>query len=117
MNKPAIEGLRYRAHHNHRDHGALLAVSPHDGQGVGVARYLRCPHDRESAEVAIALSDEWQGGGLEHELFRRLAEHVRGQGIRRCTAVLPADDVSTEARVVTLVRTEDDTLACEVGPR
>src|SRR4051812_34672574 len=85
--------LRYRAHVHHRDQEALLAVDARDGRAVGAARYVRHGHDHESAEVTVAVMDEWQGGGLATELLSRLTIRARSQGIRRFTAVLPADDV------------------------
>jgi protein lysine acetyltransferase len=121
MSASTLQEVRYRAHIHHPDHAALLAVCSHDGQGVGVARYIRHPHDREAAEVAVAVVDEWQGAGLGTELLSRLAEHARGQGIERFTAVLPADDLrarrllTSVARVVTLVRADADNHAYEVA--
>ena len=113
MTESALQELRYRAHIHHRDRGALLAVRSGEGEGVGVARYMRHPSDAESAEVDIAVLDEWGEAGLADELLSRLAEHARGQGLRRFRAVLPVDDGGA-TRAITLVRTSDESLACEV---
>src|SRR5918911_725386 len=42
-------------HLDHHDHEALAAVA--GGRIVGVARYIRLPHDPASAETAIAVQD------------------------------------------------------------
>ena len=89
MSRSFVEDLRFRAHVHHRDHGALVAVRSRDGEGVGAARYVRHRHDRESAEVTIAIADDWHDRGLAAELLRRLAEHARSRGIERFTVVMP----------------------------
>jgi len=116
MSGTAVGKVRYRAHFHHVDRAALVAVSAGDGAAVGAARYVRHSRDRESAELAVEVVDEWQGGDVAAELLRRLAAHARAQGIRRLSAALPADGVCAPNRVVTLVCPEPDTLACEVPP-
>jgi len=80
----------------------LVAVSARDGAGIGAARYVRHPHDRECAELTVEVVEEWQGGDLATELLSRLAAHARAQGIRRLSAALPAvppaDYASTRRR-------------------
>jgi len=106
--------VRYRAHFHHSDRAALVAVSSRDGLSVGVARYVRQPVDRESADVAIAIDADWQEGPIATELLSRLAAHARAQGIRRLSEFLPAANDRSAARVVTLVCPDEDALACEV---
>jgi len=109
----AVDGVRFRAHFHHSDRAALVAVSSRDGSGVGAARYVRHPHDRECAELAVEVADEWRGGDVALELLARLATHARAQGIRRLSKVLDPDTGAT-SRVVTLVCPDEEALACEV---
>jgi hypothetical protein len=47
--------LRYFTDVDHHDHEALGALSPADGRGVGIARYIRDPADPEAAEIAVTM--------------------------------------------------------------
>jgi GNAT superfamily N-acetyltransferase len=84
--------LRYLTEVDHRDHEALVAVDPADGESVGVARYVRDRDRRESAEIAVAVLESWQGRGVGKALVRRLAERARTQGIVQFTALMQADN-------------------------
>jgi acetyltransferase len=84
--------LRYLTEVDHEDHEALVAVDPASGQSVGVARYVRDREQRDSAEIAVAVLETWQGQGLGKALMRRLAAHAREQGITRFTALMLADN-------------------------
>ena len=88
--KPAE--LRYLTEVDHRDHEALIAVDPASGESVGVARYVRDRERRDSAEIAIAVLESWQGRGVGKALLRRLADHARKQGITRFTALMLANN-------------------------
>jgi GNAT superfamily N-acetyltransferase len=68
---------------DHHEHEALATGS---GRIVGVARYVRLPHDPVAAEVAIAVDDGWQGRGVGRRLMRQLAERARDEGITRMLA-------------------------------
>ena len=68
---------------DHHEHEALAAVATGSGRIVGVARYVRLPHDPGAAEVAIAVDDGWQGRGVGRRLMRQLAERARDEGITR----------------------------------
>jgi GNAT superfamily N-acetyltransferase len=57
-----------------------------------VARALRRPDDRASAEAAVVVIDDWQGRGLGSVLLARLAERARDHGIERFSAMLLADN-------------------------
>jgi RimJ/RimL family protein N-acetyltransferase len=81
--------VRYRAHFHHADRAALVAFDPHDGTGIGAARYIRLPHDPESAEVAVEVVDESHGEALANELLSRLAAHAHAQGITRFACEVP----------------------------
>ena len=86
--------LRYFTDVDHHDHEALGALSPADGRGVGIARYIRDPGDPEAAEIAVTIADDWQGRGLGTELLVRLSDRARQEGIGRFTATVSADNVA-----------------------
>jgi GNAT superfamily N-acetyltransferase len=79
---------------DHVDHEAIGAVEPRTGAGLGVARYLRSPHRPDTAEVAVAVVDEWQGRGLGGLLLRRLSNRAVANGITTFTASLLTDNRS-----------------------
>ncbi len=70
---------------DHRDHEALTAVTP-DGAVVGIARYIRLPHS-STAEVAVAVADQWRGRGIASLLLQRIATRARVEGITCLTAL------------------------------
>ena len=86
------EDLRYLVEVDHRRHDALLALDE-AGRGVAVARYVRSPDDRASAELAVVVTDAWHRRGLATELLVRLSERARENGIERYTAVVSEDNV------------------------
>ena len=84
--------LRYLTEVDHRDHEALLAIDPSNSESVGVARYVRDPERRDSAEIAVAVLERWQGNGVGKALVHRLADRARDEGITRFTALMLADN-------------------------
>jgi RimJ/RimL family protein N-acetyltransferase len=84
--------LRYLTELDHHDHEALVAIDPRTGQGVGVARYIRSRHDPTSAELAIAVVDDWQRMGVGTRLATALADRARQEGIAVLTALVLADN-------------------------
>jgi RimJ/RimL family protein N-acetyltransferase len=85
------EDLRYLVEVDHRRHEALLALDT-GGRAVGVARYVRVPGDRESAEVAVVVVDEWHRRGLATALLTELSARARENGIKRYTAIVSEDN-------------------------
>lgn len=85
------EDLRHLAEVDHRRHEALVALEP-GGRAVGVARYVRTPGDRTSAEVTVVVVDAWHRRGLGSALLDRLTERARANGIERYTAIVDADN-------------------------
>ncbi len=75
---------------DHRDHEALTAVTP-DGAVVGIARYIRLPHS-STAEVAVAVADQWRGRGIASLLLQRIAARARATGIDCLTALCLASN-------------------------
>ena len=86
--------LRYLTDVDLHDHEALGALSPADGWGVGIARYIRDADDPRAAEIAVTIADDWQGRGLGSELLARLSDRGRQAGIGRFTATVSADNVA-----------------------
>ena len=52
-----------------------------EGEGVAVARFVRCADDPAVAEAAVAVIDAWQGQGLGRLLLERLAVAARERGV------------------------------------
>jgi RimJ/RimL family protein N-acetyltransferase len=89
-NQLSDEDLRYLTEVDHHRHEAMVAL---DGERlVGVARYVRAPRDRSSAEVAVVVVDDRQGEGIGTALLDRLTERARENGIARYTALVSADN-------------------------
>ena len=84
--------LTYLTEVDHHDHEALVAIEPGTEHGIGVARFVRSPADAETAEVAVAVADFWQGRGVATALLDRLAERARAEGVRRFSADILAEN-------------------------
>ena len=80
--------LRYLTEVDHHDHEALVALEGELGEGVGVARYIRLEDDPETAEIAVAVADDWQGKGVGGLLLHRLSDAARDNGIGRFSAMI-----------------------------
>jgi RimJ/RimL family protein N-acetyltransferase len=102
--------LRYLTELDHHDHEALVATAD-DGALVGVARFVRRTSDRQAAEVAVTVADDWQGRGVGTTLLELLADRARAEGISRFTALILARNQSMLALVEDLgtVRTIERT--------
>jgi GNAT superfamily N-acetyltransferase len=94
--KPGLtpRDLVYFTEIDHVDHEAIGARDAETGEGVGVARYVRRPGEREVAEAAVSVVDDWQGRGLGGALLRRLTARAREQGVTRFQASLFATNHS-----------------------
>src|SRR4051794_33176635 len=57
------EDLAYFTDVDHRRHEAVIALDE-TGRMIGVARYVRTPGQRESAEVAVVVADDRQSEGI-----------------------------------------------------
>jgi acetyltransferase len=92
--------LKLLADVDHRDHDALVALSPTTGAPIAIARWIRDAGEPETAELALAVADAWQSRGLGGALAAMVAERARERGIAR----LRASILATNARARALVR-------------
>ena len=84
--------LRYLTEVDHRDHEALVAIVPGSSRSVGVARYVRDHERGDSAEIAVAVLESWQGRGVGKALRHHLADRARDEGITQFTALMLSDN-------------------------
>ncbi len=70
---------------------ALIAWSPVPRAPIGVARYVRCA-EFDVAELAVAVTDEWQRRGIGRLLTAALRIRAQGAGIRRFHASVLAEN-------------------------
>jgi RimJ/RimL family protein N-acetyltransferase len=77
------EQLTYLTEVDHLDHEALVAVDLDraGNPGIGVARFIREPFEREVAEAAVTVADRYQGQGAATLLLGALAARAREVGI------------------------------------
>ena len=88
----SAEDLVYLTEVDHRRHEALLAIDPADGRAVGSARYVQVPGERETAEVAVSVVDEWQRRGVATALLGALSARARENGIETFRAYVASDN-------------------------
>lgn len=84
--------LRYLTEVDHHMHEALLAIDPQTRDGLGIARFVRSPDDPTTAEVAVAVADDWHRRGLATALLHDLAARAREEGVKRFSASVLADN-------------------------
>ncbi len=84
--RPSARLLDQMTHADGRRHVAHVALTPDETRAVGVVRYVRLDDEPRAAELAIAVSDDWQGHGLGVELLGHSAEHARLAGLRSLIA-------------------------------
>jgi len=89
--------LRFFTEVDHYDHEAIGALSPADGRGVGIARYIRDPGNPGAADIAVTIADDWQGRGLGTELLAQLSDRARRAGICRFTATVAYGNAAMSA--------------------
>ena len=118
--------VRYLTEVDHHDHEALVALNRVDGNGVGVARYIRDRDDVHSAEVAVTVVDDWQLRGIGTRLMVRLRRRALAEGITRFTALVLEENFGARRLMqhipgsTTLVARDADRLSYVVelaGPR
>ncbi|HEY4176673.1 MAG TPA: GNAT family N-acetyltransferase [Kofleriaceae bacterium] len=92
--------LRYLTEIDQESHVAIGAIRDADGEGLGLARFIRMSDDATRAEVAITVADEAQGKGLGRLLFVRLAAAAAERGI----ATLRLEVLGSNEQIKQLVR-------------
>jgi protein lysine acetyltransferase len=65
---------------------------------------VRLQDDREAAEVAVTVADEWQGRGLGSLLGKHLAHSARNREIRRFTATMASENVPAHRLMAKLTK-------------
>ena len=84
--------LRTLAEVDQHDHVAIVAISTATGRPIGVGRFVRDAKQRDSADVALAVVDAWQGRGIGTQLAHALVERALEVGVRRFTLVMQPDN-------------------------
>jgi GNAT superfamily N-acetyltransferase len=72
---------------DHHAREALLAYDRATGDGVAVARYVGVRGEPGVAEVAVTVTDAWQGRGVGTELVALLIDRARTEGLTQLRAV------------------------------
>jgi RimJ/RimL family protein N-acetyltransferase len=115
--------LRYLTEVDHRDHEAIVAINPATGGLVGVARFVRDRRAPGNAEIAVIVTDAWQGHGVGSALLSRLADRARAEGVTRFTGLMlsgnrPMARLFAELGEPQVVSRDGVTveLAVEIGP-
>ena len=88
----SAEDLIYLTEVDHRRHEALVAIAPDDGRFIGVAHYVQVPGEREVAEVAVVVADDWQRRGVATALLMALSSRARENGVLRYRAYVSSDN-------------------------
>ena len=88
--------LRYLTEVDGRDHVALVAEHPAapTRRLIAVGRFIRHSHDRESAEAAITVADDWQGRRVGSLTAERLAAEAHSVNVNRFTATMASDNTA-----------------------
>jgi RimJ/RimL family protein N-acetyltransferase len=67
-------------------HVVYAAFTTDESTIVAVARFVKTAGDPRAAEVAIAVADDWQGGGLGAALMAKVVERAREADLTRLIA-------------------------------
>jgi RimJ/RimL family protein N-acetyltransferase len=86
------------------DHIAVLLLAPADHADetpVGVGRMIRYRDNRTTADIALAVADDWQDRGVGSALARALVERRPG-GVTHLKTVVAADNTASLATLAGL---------------
>ena len=80
--------LRYLTELDGVNHFAIGAVSlvgrrREEGEGLGIARFIRSEREPDVAEAAVVVVDHMQGRGIGHLLLERLVVAAAERGVRK----------------------------------
>jgi acetyltransferase len=89
--------LTYLTDVDHVTHAAFVAVDETDSRIVGVARYATGSEDGRTADVGVAIADEWQGRGLGTRLTAQLVRAARANGMACLTAMTLWENAAARA--------------------
>lgn len=76
-----------------QDHVAWTARNRADGQGLGVARFIRAGPGASEAEMAVTIADEAQGHGLGSVLLGIIMRSAAAHDVNAFTGLVLADNV------------------------
>lgn len=82
--------LSYYTELDHSEREAIIAIETSSRRPLGVARYVRLQGDQETAEVAVAVVDDWHRRGIAAAMLSELTRRARQEGIVRLLAVVKA---------------------------
>ena len=74
---------QYLTECDHHLHEGLFAFDDRTGTPVGTARFIRSAPGSHVAEMAITVTDDWQGRGVGTVLLDLLAERAHEEGVDR----------------------------------
>jgi RimJ/RimL family protein N-acetyltransferase len=80
-----LRGLTQVDRHHHV---AIVAVSGRLRRPIGIARFVRDREDPRTADVAVAVVDDWQDRGVGTLLVTALAQRAGEVGVRRFTVLV-----------------------------
>jgi RimJ/RimL family protein N-acetyltransferase len=88
------ELLQYLTDVDQQNHVAWIAINPSlPGEpGMGIARFIRLPHEPDVAELALTVVDKFQGLGLGAALLNILLVRAEQLNIRTLRAVVLPDN-------------------------
>jgi RimJ/RimL family protein N-acetyltransferase len=85
--------LAYLTEIDYVDHFAWIGVlGDAEGEGVAVGRWVRDPDQRDSAEAAVTVADDFQGQGIGSALLVLLARTAIERGLKRFTLEVLGDN-------------------------
>ena len=84
LHRLSASQLDYLTDLDNHDRVAWCASVGRDDQelGIGLARYVRLQDERDVAEFALTVVDEYQGQGVGSQLMRRLIASAHANGLR-----------------------------------
>jgi GNAT superfamily N-acetyltransferase len=84
--------IRYFTVVDNYNHLALCAKDLRNGNGIGVARYIRKPDNPTVAELAITVIDDYQNMGLGSQLMDQIIPLAKQNGIHKFVGHLLEDN-------------------------